>query len=77
MKILNLTQHPASPEQKAAKELLNFNFYPSKEMVEERATELANIVVTSGCDTVSIKGNSLLIPKLEKLLKEAGINSAK
>jgi hypothetical protein len=84
MRILNLTQHPASHEQQAAgviepenkkrvQELLTFDFLPSKEMVEERATDLATIAVESNCEVAMIGGAGFLISALERALKGAGI----
>ncbi len=86
IKILNLTQHTATPEQleagvfepkskKRIQELLTFDSIPSKEQMELRARELALIAkqelgITS--KAVMIGGAPYFMSTLERVLKEEG-----
>lgn len=84
MKILNLTQHPATPEQVAAgvyepqnkKEvqyLLTFTDIPTKRDVCVRAMALTNIALTEGAKRVMIGGAPYLMGVLERTLLENGV----
>jgi len=84
MKIINLTNFPATPEQKAdgvidseniekIKALLLFDDIPSKETIEERANLLAFIAKESGCEKALIAGAPYLMAPLEKALFNVGI----
>ena len=86
IKILNLTQHTATPEQleagvfepgnkKRIQELLTFDRIPSKEQMELRARELALIAkqelgITS--KAVMVGGAPYFMSTLERVLKEEG-----
>lgn len=86
MKILNLTQHPASPEQVEAgvvepapevkaqvKELLTFVGYPSPEVVQDRATALVAVVEEQGFEAAMIGGAPFFMAPLENTLSACGI----
>lgn len=86
MKILNLTQHEATPnqiedgviepeqdEKDSIRRLLTFNTMPSKEDIDARAWLLADIVVRSKCKAAMIGGAPYLMPELSKCLKERDI----
>ena len=79
-RIINLTQHPASPEQTQAgvvepqdkgqvKELLTFTELPSKEEIEDRARALADLAVKEKADAAMIGGALLLMAPLARRLK--------
>lgn len=94
--ILNLTQHNATPEQKAQlvveprmckakiQKLLTFEEIPTKEEIEARASELAEIAVSEAnhyagetdnriwITRVMIGGAPYLMGALEKALRECG-----
>lgn len=80
-KILNLTQHPASAEQRAAgvvdltgdklvelKGLLTFNNLPWAEQVEEAACLIADLATDSGFESAMIGGAPFLMPSLTEIL---------
>jgi hypothetical protein len=78
-KILNLTQHPASPEQidagviepldkQVVRDLLTFADIPSVEEVEERAKALAQIARDHGVNVAMIGGAGYLMGPLEQAL---------
>ena len=85
-KILNLTQHEATPEQKKAgvrepaskgyiKQLLTFEKLPNKKEMEKRARELAWLAEaykSEGCTKVMIGGAPYFMSTLEQVLKEHG-----
>jgi hypothetical protein len=84
MRILNLTQHPASPEQvsagvvepqdkKAVQNLLTFNTLPTREDVFDRAVTLANMAV--GYDAAMIGGVGYLVTRLENALEVLGVKA--
>lgn len=86
MKILNLTQHDATPnqiedgviepehnEKESIKRLLTFNVKPEKDDIEARAWLLSDIALRSKCKAVMIGGAPFLMPELSKCLKERGI----
>lgn len=77
--ILNLTQHVATPEQKAAGvvdlpqekrqkliALLTFEELPTRDEINRRASDIADL--TDGYTTVMIGGASYLIPALQREL---------
>jgi len=81
MKILNLTQHPASADQKEAgvfnleggrlielKELLTFDTLPTAGEIEARAKIVAKIAKTVTCDAVMIGGAPFFMSALEKAI---------
>jgi len=94
--ILNLTQHPATPEQKAAGvvdfpqaeremlvKLLTFDTLPSREEIENRAFDLAELACYNGLNgdegddpiifTAMIGGAPYLMASLEQELVAHGI----
>nr|DAO28797.1 MAG TPA: hypothetical protein [Caudoviricetes sp.] len=84
-KILNLTQHNATAEQKAEgvydmpadkigalRMALTFNALPSQAEILERADIIANLAHTEMGDSVMIGGAPYLMPALETALKEKG-----
>lgn len=84
--ILNLTQHPATPEQIAAGvvaperdtkiqivKLLTINDLPISAQLQNRADALAEICEGWGHKTAMIGGAPFLMSYLEKSLKAAGI----
>lgn len=84
MKVLNLTQHPATQEQVAVgvyepankdnvKKLLTFNSLPSQEEIQSKAQLLAIVAVSEGAEYAMIGGAGYLMPMLEQSLKEVGI----
>lgn len=86
MKILNLTQHKATPEQIAAgvidvdpsnesvvKAMLTFYNIPKRESMTTRAKKLAAIAEESCCDAVMIGGAPYFMATLECVLKDKGI----
>lgn len=86
MKILNLTQHEATEEQKQAgviepenkkriQELLTFDSVPSKEQMELRARELALIAKQElgiASKAVMVGGAPYFMSTLERVLKQEG-----
>lgn len=84
MKIVNLTQHSATQDQKdagvfdltetaALKANLTFNELPSKEDIIQRAENIAKIAKDSGATFALIGGAGYLIPSLEAALIKHGI----
>lgn len=84
MTILNLTQHPTSPQQVEAgvvepdnkphvKQLLTFDSLPSPGQVKNRAQQLALAAARSGHRTAMIGGAPYLMASLEKALLANGI----
>ena len=84
MKILNLTQHPATKEQievgviepyekGVIKVLLTFDEIPTKDEMEDRAIRLARICFEENCDAAMIGGAPYFMGTLEKILKLGGI----
>lgn len=82
--ILNLTQHPATEEQKDAgviepkdkkkiQGLLTFERKPSIDEISERADKLARIALMSGCKKAMIGGAPFLMPSLAFYIKRSGI----
>jgi hypothetical protein len=78
-KILNLTQHLASPEQKEAgvfepadkqrvKELLTFDEIPDISVLGKRAIQIANIAKSAGADKAMIGGAPFFMAPLEAFL---------
>ena len=83
-KIINLTQHASSAEQKAEgvmeapdqntiKELLTFVGIPTTAEIKSRAEALAKIVTDAGAEAAMISGAPYLMSALENALKERGI----
>lgn len=84
MKILNLTQHVATPEQvvagvvepinkKEVQELLTFNSIPTREQMVDRTFTLVKIVFANNCSKVMIGGAPFFMSELEFSLTEADI----
>jgi len=84
--ILNLTQHTATPEQKAQgvvepspenkqhiQALLTFSALPTQREIMSRATVLAEIADGYGCDAAMIGGAPYLMSALEHELRALGI----
>jgi hypothetical protein len=82
MHILNLTQHPATPDQIEAgvvdltlatktlvSELLTFTFLPSRTEIDKRAYEISQIAAELGADQVMIGGAPYLMAPLEEYLR--------
>lgn len=83
-KIINLTQHPATPAQIAEgvvdlqdksslSAALNFESLPSSEEVAVRASIIAELAAHSGCQAAMIGGAPYLMSALEQALKNKGI----
>ena len=84
-KIMNLTQHIPTPEQKQSgvvniperhkeiKTLLTFEEIPNKNEMEDRAIRLTKIVAEEGYQKALIGGAPYFMSILEKTLKEHGI----
>jgi len=83
-KILNLTQHEATAEQKKAgvveprrkemvRQLLTFNKLPHRALLQERAQMLALYAKEEQADYVLIGGAPFFMSTLERALKEEGI----
>jgi len=86
-KILNLTQHPATPEQVSAgvfepqdksevQRLLTFDDLPSSEEVWDRARKLAQIARREGATSAMIGGAPYLMAPLEEELVQGGSSVA-
>ena len=86
MEILNLTQHPATPEQVADGvfeldgagrellcELLNFEELPMRPEIQERANKLAGLAVSIGARHAMIGGAPFLMKALEWALHRANV----
>ena len=84
MNIINLTQHPASPEQKSVgvteplnkaeiKNLLTFEEIPTGDEIVRRAIQIAEIAAKEGADVAMIGGAPYLMSALEHELKKLGI----
>lgn len=84
MKIINLTQHNATPEQvaqgvvepenkKEVQDLITFKNIPRKRDIAIRAMSLTNIALTEGATSVMIGGAPYLMGVLERTLLENGI----
>ncbi len=84
MKTLNLTQHPATPEQVAAgvvepenkervRDLLTFNNLPDFGELVERAGKLARIAKDAGAEAAMIGGAPFFMRALENALVSLGI----
>lgn len=84
MKIINLTQHDATPEQieagvfepknkEAVRKLLTFDTIATKQEIEERAAKLANLAYLEGAEAAMIGGAPYLMSALERALKAKGI----
>ena len=84
MKIVNLTQHAASSEQREqgvsepadkerVKTLLTFEDLPTREEMIERAAELADIAVAERADSVMIGGAPFFMAPLEVALLWKGV----
>ena len=83
-RIINLTQHPASAEQKEAGvidlpkdsvlfDALTFNELPTKEVIETRAKLIAGIALTNDATHAMIGGAPYLMGALETALKSRGV----
>ena len=81
---LNLTQHPATPDQvadgviepadkPAVSKLLTFDDPPAAGEMEARANALADIATSAGTDTAMIGGAPFFMSTLERVLKGHGI----
>ena len=84
MRILNLTQHPASADQAAwgvveprdkagVHRLLTFEACPDREVIRARAEALAAIARADGADAAMLGGAPYLMGSLEAALRAAGI----
>jgi hypothetical protein len=84
MKILNLTQHPAAPEQIAAgvveprskeevQNLLTFESLPTRDEILTRAEKLADIAAASGYTAAMIGGAPYFMSALERALVAKGV----
>jgi hypothetical protein len=86
MRIVNLTQHAATPDQIAAgvfdlptteqaqlRALLTFETYPETEMVADRALKILKIGADHGVVCAMIGGAPWLMGSLTKKLRTAGI----
>lgn len=88
MRIVNLTQHPATPEQKAAgvfdlegyahtvlKRALDFSSIPDKALIRVRASAIATIAANRQprLDAAMIGGALWLMAPLARELRERGI----
>ena len=87
MKILNLTQHKATPDQEKAgvynlegdkleklKELLTFPELPTGYVVWDRARKIADLAEQEGAKSAMIGGANYLMSWLENALLRRGIN---
>lgn len=83
-KVLNLTMHPASPEQKEegvvepankaeVKALLNFEDLPPREEVAKRADALVALCVEGGFEAAMVGGAPFLMHALHERLVAAGV----
>jgi len=83
-KILNLTQHAATPEQvadgviepenkAAVQAALTFETLPTQAEVQERALDLSEIARDSGCEAAMVGGAPYLMEPLERCLKLVGV----
>lgn len=84
MKILNLTQHVATPEQvaqgvfepadkTAVQALLTFNTLPTGEEISKRAFDLAELAHKAGAEAAMIGGAPYLMSWLETALRHSGV----
>src|SRR5699024_11202078 len=84
MKIINLTQHPATPAQiaarveeprdkKAVQALLTFGELPARSEIDSRAARLATIAAEHGAHNAMIGGAPYLMGALERALAKEGI----
>lgn len=84
MKIINLTQHPASAEQIEAGVIdlskesgltlaLTFNELPTKEAIQNRANLITGMAIMNEATHAMIGGAPFLMSALERTLKEKGI----
>jgi hypothetical protein len=84
MKILNLTQHPATEGQVAEgvsepankqeiQKLLTFTEVPSAQKLQENAARLAEIAKEQGAESAMVGGAPFFMSTLEKALLEAGV----
>lgn len=84
MKIVNLTQHVATPSQVQdgvfnldenlnLGAILTFTAAPSEEEMKERAEKLANIAAEAGAEAAMIGGAGYFMRPLEEALKAKGI----
>lgn len=85
--LLNMTQHDATPEQKAdgvvdipdmevrklVRRVLTFEELPTQAQIEERAELLATVVQELGYRAALIGGAPYLMPELEQALTRHGI----
>ncbi len=85
--IINLTQHPATPEQveagvkelppelaKEVRDLLTFNALPSRYELEERAKTIAAIAASTGCRSAMIGGAPFFMEPLARRLIYAAVH---
>jgi len=84
MIILNLTQHPATPDQvtagvieprgkKIVQQLLTFNDLPTQDVIDARAIQLADYAASHGVTHAMIGGAPWLMHTLSDRLFRAGI----
>jgi len=84
VKIINLTQHPATPAQiaagvvepsdkKAVQQLLTFNELPARADIESRAARLAALAAEHGAHNAMIGGAPYLMGALERALAKEGV----
>ena len=84
MSILNLTQHPATPDQikagvvepsdkKAVQDLLTFTNLPDSWLLGSRAEALALLAAGTGCESAMIGGAPYFMSYLERALMSVGV----
>lgn len=83
MRIINLTQHNATQDQKDAgvfdlenaelRKLLTFNDLPTKAEIQERAESIAQLAQDANATFAMIGGAGYLMPSLESALMAKGI----
>lgn len=83
MKIVNLTQHPGTPEQGVVdltgealedlKRLLTFERIPTAREIEATAERIADMAVAAGAQAAMIGGAPYLMAALERALRAEGI----
>jgi len=84
MTILNLTQHPATPDQieagvvepadkKQVVDLLTFDTIPSPAEMRDRAERIAALAKEAGAASAMIGGAPFFMSALERALLEAGV----
>ena len=83
MKIINLTQHTATDDQREAgvidlpglqrrqlQELLTFDTLPTMTQIDRRAAQIAHLAADSGCSHAMVGGAPYLMTSLEMALQK-------